>query len=95
MRFLPATDIRNNEPKLAELLRLEEQEQVDRFFNQGQSLSHLVDFIIGHQSLHDFSSVRGDVCSRWELSLLASLPGGGGVVFRLCHTLIAVNTVRI
>ena len=30
--------------------------------------------------------------SRWELRHLAGSPGGGGSVFRLCHTLIRVNT---
>jgi len=30
-----------------------------------------------------------------ELHHLTGSPGGGGVVSRLCHTLIRVNTVRI
>jgi len=29
--------------------------------------------------------------SRWELRHLTGSPGGGGVVSRLCHTLIRVN----
>jgi len=36
---------------------------------------------------------KGTMGSRWELRHLAGSPGGGGGVFRLCHTLIRVNTV--
>jgi len=36
---------------------------------------------------------KGTMGSRWELRHLIGPPGGGGVVSRLCHTLIRVNTV--
>jgi hypothetical protein len=40
-----------------------------------------------------FPLSKGTMGSRWELRHLTGLPGGGGVVSRLCHTLIRVNTV--
>jgi hypothetical protein len=36
---------------------------------------------------------QGTMGSRWELRHLAGSPGGGRDVYRLCHTLIRVNTV--
>jgi len=44
------------------------------------------------QPLFCFLLLEGTMGSRWELRHLAGSPGGGGV-FRLCHTLVRVNTV--
>jgi len=41
----------------------------------------------------DFPLSKGTMGSRWELGHLPGSPGGGGDVYRLCHTLIRVNTV--
>ena len=50
-------------------------------------------FLSNRAHLIDFPLSQGTVGSRWELRHLAGSPGGGGGVFKLCHTLIRVNTV--
>jgi len=57
-------------------------------------VSLFVDLFCSVQSFaFPFSGSKGTMGSRWELRHLAGSPGGGGGVFRLCHTLIRVNTV--
>ena len=58
------------------------------------SLFSLISFVLFNcLRLLGFPLSKGTMGSRWELRHLAGSPGGGGVVFRLCHTLIRVNTV--
>jgi len=52
--------------------------------------------VLGQEHLDTLTSMGnlwGTMGSRWELRHLAGSPGGGGGVFKLCHTLIRVNTV--
>jgi hypothetical protein len=44
------------------------------------------------RTMHKIAVHAGAKGSGWELRHLAGLPGGGGI-FRLCHTLVRVNTV--
>jgi hypothetical protein len=61
-----------------------------RVFGSGV-VSCFICLFCSHQSFC-FLLSEGTMGSRWELHHLAGLPGGGGV-FRLCHTLVGVNTV--
>jgi len=55
-------------------------------------VSLFVDLFCSVQSFA-FPLSKGTMGSRWKLHHLAGSPGDGGVVSRLCYTLIRVNTV--
>lgn len=79
MDFFVATDVVKILPNQADELRQEEWGQDYQCLDQGRSLSHFVDLFLSNQ-LIVFPLSQGTLGSRWELSHLAGLPGGGGVV---------------
>jgi len=60
-------------------------------FRSGVVSLLLISFVLVQSLVFPLS--KGTMGSRWELCHLTGLPGGGGVVYRLCQTLIRVNTV--